>query len=212
MASITRNVQDGYFLSSDVNLQIKLQVINLNGACPALVANEPSLTYAECISRIAGVASQDMYVSCQLHTHGRPLGLPERTCNTPGSRLRWNEWVSFNAKYCDLSPDAFVSLTLIGSSGPRATCTLGTAKLALFDEQQQLRMGVCKVQVRVGPDVAGVITAGSEGGGLGAEQEAEMAEVEEASARHEAALAQPTVGLAWLDRPSYSFLEQRWQV
>ena len=120
--------------------------------------------------------------------------------------------MSFNAKYCDLSPDAFVSLTLIGSSGPRATCTLGTAKLALFDEQQQLRMGVCKVQVRVGPDVAGVITAGSEGGGLGAEQEAEMAEVEEASARHEAALAQPTVGLAWLDRPSYSFLEQRWQV
>ena len=54
--------------------------------------------------------------------------------------------------------------------------------------------------------------AGSEGGGLGAEQEAEMAEVEEASARHEAALAQPAVGLAWLDRPSYSFLEQRWQV
>ena len=41
MASTTRNVQDGYFLSSDVNLQIKLQVINLNGACPALVANEP---------------------------------------------------------------------------------------------------------------------------------------------------------------------------
>ena len=32
----------------------------------------------------------------------------------PGSRLRWNEWITFHAKYCDLSPDAWVALTVIG--------------------------------------------------------------------------------------------------
>ena len=213
-----------YFLSSDVDLQVKLLVLNLHGACPALLGDEPGLSYAECISRVAGVAASDLYISCQLHTHGRPLGLPERTCNTPGSRLRWNEWVGFNAKYRDLSPDAHVTLTLVGSSGPRATRTLGTARLALFDEAQQLRMGVCKMQVRMcsglaaagatgggGPEGGGLQDGGLEGGGLGADQEAELGEIEAASARHEASLAQPTPGLAWLDRPTYTYLETRWQ-
>ena len=214
---------DAYFLSSDVDLQVKLLLLNLHGACPALLGDEPGLSYAECISRVADVAASDLYISCQLHTHGRPLGLPERTCNTPGSRLRWNEWIGFNAKYRDLSPDAYVTLTLVGSSGPRATRTLGTARLALFDEAQQLRMGVCKVQVRMcsgltapGATVGGELTdegregGGRRGGGLGADQEAGMAsagflpadqeaelgEIEAASARHEASLAQPTPGLA----------------
>ena len=207
------------FLSSDVDLQVKLLVLNLHGACPALLGDEPGLSYAECISRVAGVAASDLYISCQLHTHGRPFGLPERTCNTPGSRLRWNEWVGFNAKYRDLSPDAHVTLTLVGSSGPRATRTLGTARLALFDEAQQLRMGVCKMQVRMcsGLAAAGATDGGGlqdgslEGGGLGADQEAELGEIEAASARHEASLAQPTPGLAWLDRPTYTYLETRRQ-
>ena len=210
---------DAYFLSSDVDLQVKLLVLNLHGACPALLGDDPGLSYAECISRVAGVAASDLYISCQLHTHGRPLGLPERTCNTPGSRLRWNEWVGFNAKYRDLSPDAHVTLTLVGSSGPRATRTLGTARLALFDEAQQLRMGVCKMQVRMCSGLAaagateggGLEGGGLEGGGLGADQEAELGEIEAASARHEASLAQPTPGLAWLDRPTYTYLETRWQ-
>ena len=228
MASPPRSL-DAYFLSSDVDLQVKLLVLNLHGACPALLGDEPGLSYAECISRVAGVAASDLYISCQLHTHGRPFGLPERTCNTPGSRLRWNEWVGFNAKYRDLSPDAHVTLTLVGSSGPRATRTLGTARLALFDEAQQLRMGVCKMQVRMcsglaaagatdgggpeggGPEGGGLQDGGLEGGGLGADQEAELGEIEAASARHEASLAQPTPGLAWLDRPTYTYLETRRQ-
>ena len=72
-------------------------------------------TYAECLSRRAGCAAEDLYLSFQLHAHGKPLGLPERTSNTPGSRLRWNEWVTFRAKYRDLSPDAHIMLTLYGS-------------------------------------------------------------------------------------------------
>ena len=62
---------------------------------------------------------------------------------------------------------------------------------ALFDDAQ-LRMGVSKLQVRIGPDVA-------EGGGEGLdmEQEAELAEIEEASSRHEAGVKAGAALRAW---------------
>ena len=96
-------------------------------------------------------------------------------------------------------------------------------------------MGQCKMQVRMcaGLAAAGVTEGGGlqedagrqgggrqggglqggglQGGGLGADQEAELGEIEAASARHEASLAQPTPGLGWLDRPTYTYLETRWQ-
>ena len=105
----------GYFLSSDISLPVKLLVLNAHGSSPEMADAEQPMTYTDSLSKKTGLAACDMYVSCQLHTHGRPLGLPERTCNTPGSRLRWNEWIGFNAKYRDLSPDAHVTLTLVGS-------------------------------------------------------------------------------------------------
>jgi phosphatidylinositol 3-kinase len=134
------------FLSSDVSLNIKLLVQVLHGSMPEMVdvADRP-LSYTDALSCRAGVAVSDLYLSCQLHAHGQPLGLPERTCNMPGSRLRWNEWITFRAKYCDLSPDAWVALTLIGSAGPLAARTIGTARLPLFSEAQQLRTGVVTV-------------------------------------------------------------------
>tara|TARA_B110001452_G_scaffold69368_1_gene55954 strand:+ start:423 stop:2480 length:2058 start_codon:yes stop_codon:yes gene_type:complete len=199
------------FLSSQINLHVKLLVLNLHGGCPDLAAGEPSLTYAEWISRRIGVAADDLCVSCQLHTHGHPLGLPECTFNTPGSRMRWNEWVSFNIKYCDLSPDAFMMLTLVGSSGPRKSHMLGSVKVPLFDEGHQLCMGVSKLQLRF--ESVGSGDMGGSGGGnhsvLGSEHEQEVALIEKMSVRHEAALAQPEPELAWLDRPTYSHLETR---
>ena len=89
-----------------------------------------------------GIAAPDVQLHCQLHSHGHALGLPEQTYNMPGSRLRWNEWVTFRAKYCDLSNDAYVTFTLVGCSEPRKTRTLGTARLSLFDSTQQLKTGV----------------------------------------------------------------------
>ena len=59
MASPPRSLE-AYFLSSDVDLQVKLLVLNLHGACPALLGDEPGLSYAECISRVAGVAASDL--------------------------------------------------------------------------------------------------------------------------------------------------------
>ncbi len=108
------------FLSSEVGLNIKLLVLNLHGSMPEM-AEAPSskpLSYAEAIARRTGVAAADLHLICELHAHERPLGLSERTCNMPGSRLRWNEWITFGAKYCDLSADACVQLTLVGSAGP----------------------------------------------------------------------------------------------
>lgn len=138
------------FLSSDVALNVKLLVLNLHGSMPEMwdVADRP-LSYKESLAKRTGVAVEDLHVICQLHAHGRPLGLPERTCNVPGSRLRWNEWLTFGAKYRDLSPDAWVELTVIGSSGPCASRTLGCARLELFTEEQHLRTKGAKVMLEL---------------------------------------------------------------
>ena len=138
------------FLSSDVNLNVKLLLLNLHGSIPEpAAADGPPLPYADGLERASGAASADLYLSCQLYAHGGPLGLPERTCNAPGSRLRWNEWLTFRAKYCDLSADAHVAISLIGSSAPREARVLGHACLPLFDPSQRLSAGRQRVRCAV---------------------------------------------------------------
>lgn len=166
------------------------------------------LSYADCLSRRTDCSAADMYLSCQLHAHGRPLGLPERTCNMPGSKLRWNEWVTFHAKYCDLSPDAWVAVNLVGSEAPRTTRVLGSARLALFNDARQLRTGVVKLTFELAEsvgDATGGIVAGD--GASSAAQEA--VRLEELAARHEDVTAHPDPALDWLNKPTHAHLEER---
>ncbi|KAL1520440.1 hypothetical protein AB1Y20_022022 [Prymnesium parvum] len=192
-----------YFLSSDVQLPVKLLVLNAHGSSPEMTASEPPLSYTDFLSEKTGMAACDMYVSCQLHTYGRQYG-EGRTCNAPGSRLRWNEWVSFRGKYASLSPDAFLTLAVCGSDGPRASRVVGTARLALFDESQQLRTGVVKLRLRLSGGEAAE-------GEPAAEELEEMAWLDAVSSRHERVLAQPDPELDWLNRPTYAFLEEKQQ-
>ena len=104
------------FLSSAVNLNIKLLVQNLHGSMPEMESR--GLGYTECLSERTGCTAADLYLEFQLFVHGQPLGLPERTCNMPGSRLRWNEWITFRAKYCDLSADAWIDRTRSSTTRP----------------------------------------------------------------------------------------------
>jgi hypothetical protein len=209
---------DSCFLSSDVVLNIKLLVQNLHGSMPEMAdGTDRPLSYAECLSRRAGCAAADLHLTFQLYAHGRPLGLPERTCNMPGSRLRWNEWITFRARYCDLSPDAWVALSVVGSDGPRSVRTLGSARLELFNEHRQLRSGVSKVMlemdsiaVETAADGAAIIGHGG-GGKATTADEHEMARLEGLSARHEAATAQPNASLDWLNRATYALLEHQMQ-
>ena len=215
------------FLSSDVALNIKLNACNLHGSMPEVGADgaDRPLSYADGLARRAGVAVSDLYLSCQLHAHGQPLGLPERTCNMPGSRLRWNEWITFRAKYCDLSPDAWVALTLVGSAAPSAARTIGTARLALFNDAQQLRTGVVTVLLDVALDENGCASAAptaptadaaiaaasmpsAEATGSAADVE-EMSRLEELASRHEEVTAQADPHLDWLNRPTFQHLEKR---
>jgi phosphatidylinositol 3-kinase len=144
--------------------------------------------------------------------HGRALGLPERTFSAAGSRLRWNEWLTFTEKYSDLSSDAKVEIRVYGSAGPRASVLLGSASAPLFDDRQQLIEGDVTLRFEIAPQhgEAGAASAGATGGGAGAwgEDEAEMNALEAMAAKHEetlAANAQP--GLGWLDRPTYQLIE-----
>jgi len=227
------------FLSSDVTLNIKMLVLNLHGSMTEMAegggpGGARPVSYADALSKRAGCAAADLYLSCQLHAHGRPLGLPERTCNTPGSRLRWNEWITFRAKYCDLSPDAWIAITLVGSGAPRSSLNIGAAKISLFTDARQLRTGVVKVMfdvvaadgvaaaavskvdvggggVVVAPPSASSSSAAAGIGGSLADDETEIARLEELATRHENAMAHTDRALDWLNRPTYAHLERRQQ-
>lgn len=200
---------EAHFRSSDVQLPLKLLLLNSHGSSPEMGASEPPLSYARCLSLKSGIAASDMYVSCALHTHGREHGV-SRTYNTAGSRLRWNEWVSFRGKYSSLSPDAHISLALCGSDGPRSTKVIGTARLALFDETQQLRTGVIKVRLELTGSVASPRDEGRDD--AHASEEEEIAWLDGLASRHEKVLSQPDASLDWLNRPTFAFIEERQQV
>ena len=132
----------------------------------------------------------------------------------PGSRLRWNEWITFHVKYCDLSPDASVTFSLVGSKGARRVQTIGSARLPLFNDARQLRTGIVKVMfdlesTAIDPLVAPQLAAAA-GGATGMAAH-EIAQLEELAARHEAATAHPDAALDWLNRPTNDHLEHRLQ-
>ena len=214
------------FFSSEVPLNVKVSVLNLHGSIPEMSDSAAPLSYTECLGQRVGAAAADLYVTCQLHAHGQPIGLSERTYNMPGSRLRWNEWLTFMPKYCDLSADAVMEVTLIGSKGSRGK-PVGSVTFPLFDESQHLRTGVINLLVELTPDEEKpTVTEDSRGVGplnamhpslsvdSGALQDpaAEMARLEGLSARHERVAAMPDPTLDWLNRPTYVHLEQRQQV
>lgn len=196
------------FLSSDINLNVKLLVLNLDGSIPdrTLAPLDSTRPYVDALEQHVHVAAGDLHLSCQLYVHGQPLGLPERTVNAPGSRLRWNEWVTLPAKYCDLSVDSTVTITLIGSSGPREECQLGSATLLLFSDELTLSSGKRKLRVSLKPS-----NGRNEETGLVADADAheQQARLEVLSSRHEAVTAQTDMQLDWLNRPTYAHIEQR---
>jgi hypothetical protein len=192
-----------YFLSSDVTLPVKLLMLNAHGSSSEMGDTDVPRTYTDCLSTKTGLAACDMYVHCQLHTHGRHYGAC-RTCNTPGSRLRWNEWVSFRGKYSDLSPDAYITLALHGSDGPRNSRAVGHARLALFGDTQQLQTRVVKLHLRLNADEKETAVASSP-------VQDEMMWLDLLSTRHERVLAQPDPALDWLNRPTYADLEAQQQ-
>ena len=59
------------------------------------------------------------------------------------------------------------TLAIVRAGDAKKGDVLGTARLALFDEAQQLRMGVCKVQVRMSSGLTA--TAATVGGELAGE-------------------------------------------
>ena len=215
---------NAYFLSSDISLPVKIRVGSMHGAAP-----DSGLSYPALVKARTGVAAADIEVWCQLHSHGRPVGQPERTCNAPGSQLRWNEWLSFSAHYRDLSADASVTLRLVGSSGARATRVVAEASARLFDDDgRSLHTGELKLPLTLlpSPDADGSAAAApsaaapaaaapaaatptGSGGGGEAEKLAELAALEAQAEAHERALAAGDASLQWLDGPTFDHLEAR---
>ena len=215
---------NAYFLSSDISLPVKIRVGSMHGAAP-----DSGLSYPALVKARTGVAAADIEVWCQLHSHGRPVGQPERTCNAPGSQLRWNEWLSFSAHYRDLSADASVTLRLVGSSGARATRVVAEASARLFDDDgRSLHTGELKLPLTLlpPPDADGgdaaapsaaapaaaapaAATPTGSGGGGEAEKLAELAALEAQAEAHERALAAGDASLQWLDGPTFDHLEAR---
>ena len=76
-----------YFLSSEVGLQVKLQVQQLHGSVPAMSAAEPPLSYSAWLAEACGVAPNDLNVTAQLLVR-RPRARQPTWIRAP-RRARW---------------------------------------------------------------------------------------------------------------------------
>ena len=164
------------------------------------------------------LSAADLHVSAQLYMHGTPCAPRVRTFCTPGSRLRWDEWLTFTTKFSDLSADAFIMLHVVRSTGPRRAFIIGSAKLPLF-HGQVLREGVLKIRLQLNPTTGGkfaytfppsgkisCVDFGGVGGGYVRDLEREMEQLERLSELPLATLARGAVEIGWLNRPSLDAL------
>lgn len=129
-----------FFLSCDVNLQVKLKVASLQGVLPCLKNNVEG-------KNLIPVAA---YVVARLSSGDQTLGLETRTVYSEVALqgCSWSEWLVICAKYRDLPHDTMLSFLVYtlaeGDPGPQL---LGATSMAMFNKKGRLKTGRQKLKV-----------------------------------------------------------------
>ena len=148
---------DAYFLSCDIDLNVKLKIgVLLDERKPA-EQHQQSLDELETemaddeyskarrLSSLLHVQGRyEYYVTCQLFAdNGSPISLPARTKHASFSsqEVKWSEWLTLPVKYCDLPVDAVAAITVWDVVGPLQVAAIGGTTVPLFDRQNMELQG-----------------------------------------------------------------------
>lgn len=119
-----------YFLLSDLDLDVRVKINALKGY---RFASQLQLQAAEDYSPITCSRDAELYLTCQIFSSGRPIGLHATTTYHcfPNENIRWKESLSFPVKYRDLSPSScfvFTVWEIVPTRGGGKQATRGGGK------------------------------------------------------------------------------------
>mmetsp|Transcript_20231 Transcript_20231/g.60979 ORF Transcript_20231/g.60979 Transcript_20231/m.60979 type:complete len:864 (+) Transcript_20231:256-2847(+) len=133
-----------FYLSSDLDLPVKVKVQGLQGclnAKPGLAGTRerPLAVYAEAV-----LASQGGLLGLPCRTRWAEAGVPnDAACS-------WDAWLVFPIKYRDLPHDAQLAVTVWGVAEARPLEALGGATMRLFSKKGRLKDGVQTLGLTLG--------------------------------------------------------------
>ncbi|KAK1281022.1 hypothetical protein QJS04_geneDACA003033 [Acorus gramineus] len=126
-----------FFLSCDINLPVTFRIDRLEGNLPQ----------SESDSTVTG-KTRELYVECALYMDGALFGLPTKTrLETAAQQYCWNEFITLNTKYRDLTAHAQLCLTVWDVSCGRNDGLIGGATVLLFNSKKQLKSGKQKLRL-----------------------------------------------------------------
>ncbi|KAK1320919.1 hypothetical protein QJS10_CPA03g00525 [Acorus calamus] len=129
-----------FFLSCDINLPVTFRIDRLEGNLPQ----------SESDSTVTS-KTRELYVECALYMDGALFGLPTKTrLETAAQQYCWNEFITLNTKYRDLTAHAQLCLTALQvwdvSCGSNDGL-IGGATVLLFNSKKQLKSGKQKLRL-----------------------------------------------------------------
>ncbi|KAK1299177.1 hypothetical protein QJS10_CPB14g00351 [Acorus calamus] len=126
-----------FFLSCDINLPVTFRIDRLEGNLPQ----------SESDSTVTN-KSRELYVECALYMDGALFGLPTKTrLETAAQQYCWNEFITLNTKYRDLTAHAQLCLTVWDVSCGSNDGLIGGATVLLFNSKKQLKSGKQKLRL-----------------------------------------------------------------
>lgn len=138
-----------FFLSSDVNLDVRVKVCSLFGlrrSKSELFLQRTDPGYSPSLHS----SEFELFVSAQLFDFGSHLGVPLRTsfhCFTDS--VDWNEWLIFPLKFKDISVHTVLVFTVwdVASDQNGRALPIGGSTVPLFDENGRLMTGSLRLHL-----------------------------------------------------------------
>lgn len=188
-----------FYLSSDLDLPVKIQLQGLRGCLKA--KDSPAEPPWD-----RGVA---VYAEAVLAAQGEVVGLPCRTRWAEAGQERdvscvWEEWLEFPVKYRDLPHDVQLGITVCGVAEARPRYVMGGATMRLFSKKGRLKDGPQVLQLSLG-QAADMEFPSSTPGKLPLAQRDNLGRLKHLLKRHRRGELHD---VPWLDGPALRAIEQ----
>ncbi|KJE91037.1 phosphoinositide-3-kinase [Capsaspora owczarzaki ATCC 30864] len=129
-----------YGRSCDLLVHLHVKIIKLEGFRPD-ISFQTKLDNA--YMRYSGQSLSDrpdFFVTCQVFSEGKPLGLSSKTrFKAFSNEIAWNEWLTLPIAYRDLPRDSVLAITVWDIFAPRRIIPIGGSTISLFGRNGTLR-------------------------------------------------------------------------
>ncbi|KMZ56877.1 hypothetical protein ZOSMA_8G00200 [Zostera marina] len=193
------NGNERFFLSCDINLPVTFRIGSLEGSLPEsnVCASEIDFTLVN--------QNPELYCECSLYIDGAKFGLPIRTrLESSGLPICWNELITLNTKYRDLTAHAQLAITVWDMSSSTHEGLVGGATVLLFNRKKSLKTGKQKLRLWPGKEADGSFPSTTPGK-VPRQERSELERLEKLINKYERGKIQR---IDWLDIHTFKAIEK----